>query len=144
MGAGRLDRVAIVVADVDAVAADLESILHMPFQRMDVEDLGIRVGLGAQGLELVEKVSTSRLEQYWRGPMAALVIEVDDLDTTEAEMAQAGFHPVQSIVTAEGVRELFYGNAFHGLPLVLTDAPADAMVHGEARQPGAAPKVEWR
>jgi hypothetical protein len=91
----------------------------------DVPEMGIRAAIGEEGLELVEKVEAApKCAEYWAGPLAAVCIRVDDLDEAEARMERAGIPLVQRVQTAGGMRELFYGTNFHGIPLVLYEQHA--------------------
>jgi hypothetical protein len=118
MSGTQLERVAIEVADIETVAADLERALGIELRVLDVDQLGIRAAVGNQGLELVQrKVPEPRVARYWRPPLVALCIRVDDIAASEQRMAEAGFKLTQR-VEAPALTELLYGD-FHGLALVL-------------------------
>ena len=120
MAFGKLARVAVEVGDAAAVAADLGAIFGMELEVRDVPEMGIRAAIGEDGLELVEKVEPEpKCAEFWAGPLAAICIAVDDLDEAERRMERAGVRLVQRVRTAGGMRELFYGTNFHGVPLVL-------------------------
>jgi hypothetical protein len=122
VGFAELGRVALEVDDVEAVAADLQNVLGMQMQvhRRAVDDLGLIAGVGHDGVELVQRaVPDPKPAKYWKPPLAALILGVDDLEEAYERMKAAGFTLVQTIVTGSGFRELFYGDSFHGLPLVL-------------------------
>lgn len=118
--ANQLDRIALVVEDLPAVAADLESLLGIRFTVRDIETLGIRVGLGEDGIELVEKASAEcSVEKFWRGPLAAMVIRVDDIAASTRALIEAGYVLDHELSTPGGIEERHFGNSFHGVPLVL-------------------------
>jgi hypothetical protein len=122
MAFGQLGRVALEVQDVEAVAADLRKIFGMEMEVHDraAKDLGLLAGVGHDGVELVQRVEPDpKPAKYWKPPLAALILGVDDLEEAHERMTAAGFDLVQTIVTGSGFREGFYGDNFHGLPLVL-------------------------
>jgi hypothetical protein len=85
-----------------------------------VETLGILAGVGHDGIELVQRVVPDPLPaKYWKPPLAAVIVGVDDLEEAATRMKDAGVELVQTVVTGSGFRELFYGDNFHGIPLVL-------------------------
>jgi hypothetical protein len=147
MATARLDRVALVVSDVTAVAEDLKAIFDMDITLVEAESLGIRAGLGNDGIELVDKIGdTSPLEKFWRPPLAALVVRCDDIDATTAKMEAGGFVVDHRVTTKAGLREVSFGNSFHGIPLTLyesaTDDLMDAVV-GDESLDEYAPDVAW-
>jgi len=147
MATARLDRVALVVSDVTAVAADLKAMFDMDITVVEAESLGIRAGLGNDGIELVDKIGdTSPLEKLWRPPLAALVVRCDDIDATTAKMEAAGFVVDHRVTTKAGLREVSFGNSFHGIPLTLyesaTDDLMDAVV-GDESLDEYAPDIDW-
>jgi hypothetical protein len=122
MAFGQLGRVALEVDDLEAVVADLRKIfgMEMEVHGRASEDLGIIAGVGHDGVELVQRTrSESPVAKYWKPPLAALVLAVDDLEEAHERMKAAGIELVQTIVTGSGFREAFYGDNFHGLPMVL-------------------------
>lgn len=146
MATARLDRVALVVDDVDVVARDLKAMFDMDITVVDASNLGIRAGLGNDGIELVDKIGdTSPLERLWRPPLAALVVRVDDIDAATAEMEAAGFVVDHKVDGHGGLREVSFGNSFHGIPLTLYQAADDDLVRsaaGDGEQ--GPPNVDWR
>jgi hypothetical protein len=147
MSSARLDRVALVVSDLDAVAADLKRIFDIELTTLDVDNLGLKAGLGNDGIELVEKTApTSPLEKFWRPPLAALAIRCDDLNESVARMEAAGYVVDHRITTPGGVREVSFGDAFHGLPITLYEARGADLVQGVTGDGGGvpyAPSVQW-
>jgi hypothetical protein len=143
----RLDRVALVVDDVAKVAADLKTIFDMEMTVVEAENLGIRAGLGNDGIELVDKIGdTSPLEHLWRPPLAALVVRCDDIDATTAKMEAAGFVVDHKVTTKAGLKEVSFGNSFHGIPLSLYEsAQEDIMdaVVGDESLADYEPEVDW-
>jgi hypothetical protein len=127
----RLDRIALVVDDVAEVAADLEEILGIPFVTRDLPAMGIKVGLGDDGIELVERTGPSSVEHFWRGALAALVIRVEDIEASSAAMIAAGYPLDHSLTTPAGIQERHFGNSFHGIPLVLYTGTASLTADGD-------------
>jgi hypothetical protein len=119
---GQLGRIALEVSDVEAVAQSLRDIfgMEMEVHSRAEADLGLIAGVGHDGVELVQRTrDDSPVVGFWKTPLAALILEVDDLEEAHRRMQAAGIELVQTIVTGSGFRELFYGDNFHGLPLVL-------------------------
>lgn len=126
MSIAELGRVALVVDDMESVAKSLKDIFEIDLRIVNAEALGIRAGVGNKGVELVEKaVEEPRLAKHWRGPVAAVCIRVDDAEEINRRMQAAGFEYVQSVTTAGGLREFYYGANFHGLPLVIYESSGD-------------------
>jgi len=145
MANGKLERVAVAVDDIHAVSDDLAKVFGIELSHMDVEEMGIKAAVGDDGIELVQKIEAApRCADHWRGPLAALCIGVDDLDAAEARMEEAGFALVQRVETHGGLRELFYGANFHGLPLVVYERSERSLKDLTARPDDAEPlKVDW-
>jgi len=142
-----LDRVALVVSDVAEVAKDLKALFDMEITVVEAENLGIRAGLGNDGIELVDKIgATSPLEKLWRPPLAALVVRCDDVDATAAKMEAAGFVIDHQVTTKAGLREVSFGNSFHGIPLTLYQSSGDDIMEavvGEGSLEDYEPDVDW-
>jgi hypothetical protein len=137
MSGTRLERVAIEVSDIETVAADLDRALGIKLELLDADQLGIRAAIGDQGLELVQrKVPEPRLARYWKPPLAALCIRVDDIAAAERQMADAGFKLTQR-VEMPGLHELLYGD-FHGVAIVLYEHAGEF-----AESTGGEQKVTW-
>jgi hypothetical protein len=122
MAFGELGRVALEVDDLRAVAQDLNKIFGMDMQihSRAEKTLGILAGVCHDGIELVQRVVPEPLPaKYWKPPLAAVILGVDSLEEAAARMEAAGVELVQTVVTGSGFRELFYGDNFHGVPLVL-------------------------
>lgn len=126
MSIAELGRVALIVDDMTTVAKSLKEIFEIDLRIVHAEQLGIRAGVGNKGVELVEKaVEEPRLAKHWRGPVAAICIRVDDAEEINRRMQAAGFDYVQSVTTAGGLREFYYGANFYGLPLVIYESSGD-------------------
>ena len=123
----KLDRIAIVVDDVDSVANEMEAVFGMTFTIFEVTNMGIKVGLGNDGIELVEKIADSDLERLWKRPLAAVVLRVDDVDECARKMAEIGVAIDHHVTTAGGMREISFGTNFRGLPLVVCDGDGDVV-----------------
>jgi hypothetical protein len=128
---GELGRIALEVDDLEAFAADLGTLFEMDIQihSRAEETLGILAGVGHDGIELVQRVVPDPLPaKYWKPPLAAVIVGVDDLEEAATRMKDAGVELVQTVVTGSGFRELFYGDNFHGIPLVLYQKDEEDLV----------------
>jgi hypothetical protein len=128
---GELGRIALEVDDLEAFAADLGTLFEMEIQihSRAEETLGILAGVGHDGIELVQRVVPDPLPaKYWKPPLAAVIVGVDDLEEAATRMKDAGVELVQTVVTGSGFRELFYGDNFHGIPLVLYQKDEEDLV----------------
>ncbi len=144
MATARLDRVALVVDDIDVVARDLKAVFDMDITVVDASNMGIRAGLGNDGIELVDKIGdTSPLERLWRPPLASLVVRVDDIDAATAKMEAAGFVVDHRVDAHGGLREVSFGNSFHGIPLTLYQAADEDLVRSAAGDGNGPPDVDW-
>lgn len=141
MAFAELGRVALVVDDIDAVAKSLKDVLEIDLNILDAKGLGIKAGVGNNGVELVQQVAESRIAQYWRKPLAALVVYVENAEEANRRMEAAGFKVVQTATAAGGLKEYFYGANFHGIPMVLHETSGD-LLHDIGE--GAETKFEWR
>lgn len=138
MASGKLDRIAVVVDDLEAVARDLERVFGMEFTIVDVPSMGIKVGLGGDGIELVQKIDDDcDLERLWSGPMAAMVMTVPDVEAVRADMAAIGVEADHDLETDGGLKEISFGKNFHGLHIVVCDSKGD-LVHEVGAGDGAA------
>lgn len=146
MARARLDRVALVVDDMEEVVKDLKDLFDMDITVVDASNMGIRAGLGNDGIELVEKQGeTSPLERIWRPPLAALVVRVDDIDAVTSTMEAAGFVVDHRVTSHGGLREVSFGRSFHGIPLTLYQAADEDLVKSVAGDGGThrEPDVDW-
>jgi hypothetical protein len=142
MSIAELGRVALVVDDMDTVAKSLKDIFEIDLRAINAEQLGIRAAIGNKGVELVEKaVEEPRLAKHWRGPVAAICIRVDDAEEINRRMEAAGFAYVQTVTTANGLKEYYYGANFYGLPLVTYESNGD-FVHEVGAEGNL--QLEWR
>jgi len=122
MASGMVDRVALVVPDVHAAAAELKRLFDVDMRVFDVKAMNCRVGLCDEGFELIQPLSDdSGREALWSGALAAVGVRVDDLEAARARLAESGLEPTSEVVTPGGVRELFYGKGPAGLPIVLAE-----------------------
>ncbi len=142
MSIAELGRVALVVEDMETVTKSLKDIFEIDLRIINAEQLGIRAAIGNKGVELVEKaVEEPRLAKHWRGPVAAICIRVDDAEEINRRMEAAGFAYVQTVTTANGLKEYYYGANFHGLPLVTYESNGD-FVHEVGAEGNL--QLEWR
>lgn len=138
-----LDRVALVVEDVDAVADSLRQMFDIALSIRDVPELALKAALGNSGIELVERTGGySRAAEHWREPLAAVCIRVEDVEEAARRMDAAGFELVQTATTPGGMREYFYGDNFHGIPLVLHESSGD-LLHDVGDGSGEL-QVDWK
>src|SRR4051812_2783873 len=105
----------------------MEAVFGMTFTIFEVTNMGLKVGLGNDGIELVEKIAESDLERLWKRPLAAMVIRVDDVDECARKMAEIGVDVDHHVTTAGGMREISFGTNFRGLPLVICDGDGDVV-----------------
>jgi hypothetical protein len=144
MGEAKLDRVALEVDDIEGVAHDLDALLGIRLRISEARALGLKAAVGNDGIELVQRtVDQPKLAAYWRPPLAALCVRVDDLTAARKHLAAAGIHPVQRVTLATGLEELFYGQRFRGLPLVLFAHTRDDFTDSVSQVGGPGPTVEW-
>ena len=136
-----LGRVALVVDDIDAVAKSLKDVLDIELKIVNAEGLGIKAGVGNNGIELVEQVAESRVAKYWRKPLAALIIHVENAEEANKRMEAAGFNYIQTATAAGGLKEYLYGPEFLGAPVVLHETSGD-LLHDIGE--GGETKFEWR
>jgi hypothetical protein len=144
---GQLSRIALVVDDLDAVARDLDRVFDLGLTLIDVPAMGIRAAIGEHGLELVQpSVEAPEVAAYWRGPVAAVCVATDDVDAAAERMREAGIGLVKSTTTQGGLRELYYGANFHGIPLTICDRSEEGFVQaalGADHGGVSAPVSEW-
>lgn len=127
MTTARLDRIAVVVDDLDTATAQLSEVLGLQFVVLEVDAMGLRVAIGESGLELVEKTRDEvDIERVWRGEVASLEVRVDDIDAAVAAMNRIGYEVDHSLVTPGGVQKVQMGHAMGGLPTLLYHVPAGA------------------
>ena len=131
MSFGELGRIALEVDDLEAFAGDMRTLFGMEYEVHDfTEKLGILAGVGHDGIELVQRTQPDpEPAKYWKPPLAAVILAVDDLEEAATRMAAAGVALVQTVVTGSGFRELFYGDNFHGIPLVLYQKDEAELMH---------------
>jgi hypothetical protein len=141
-----LDRIALVVDDLDAVTSALKSAFDIDLTMVDAKPLGIKAAIGHSGIELVQQISDDcHAKQYWNGPLAAICIRVEDLEEAGRRMEAAGYSLVQTAKTPGGMLEYFYGSNFHGIPIVLHESSGDLLndAIGDAGDAGAL-EVNWK
>ena len=109
------------------MAADLDRLFGIQLTISVYERYAIKVGVGSNGIELVQKLGeSSPAERLWRGPLAALVLEVEDAEGAVQRMTSAGFALDHVTEVGADAREYSFGTAFHDLPLVLYSGTAPA------------------
>jgi hypothetical protein len=119
MALGRVDRIALVVSDVDAAAAELKQLFDIDMHIHDVSSMRSRVGLCDEGFELIEP--HARPAGGGTGMLAAIGIRVDDLEQARVRMAAHGYELTSEIESPGGIRELFYTKGVAGFPVVLAE-----------------------
>jgi hypothetical protein len=131
LAAGRIDRVVVLVDDVEAVAAQLQAVLGIEMKIFDVASMQSRIGLCDEGFELVQPLGDRPfVSDQVQGPLVAIGLNVDDLDEVERRMAAQGFELTRRTRTNSGAIELSYACAFGGLPLVLSSYGEAGFVAG--------------
>ncbi len=143
-----VDRMAIVVADLDAAIRDFGDIFGMRFEVTEVAELGIRVGVCYQGIELVQQIDPeSTIAPNWAGGvLAALSINVDDYEGVKQKMIERGadlinevdVHSLQEFIVTKG--------SFHGIPVCVAKYEGsftEAMHGGHGLPPDFEPRVTW-
>jgi len=126
-----IDRVALVVRDMDAAVAFFSKIFHVGFDVIDDDLEQIRVAHARDkfGLELVSPMSPdSRLGAHLTELLAqkgecvdVVVVRVDDLDEAVEEFRKAGLEPF-GLLDHGDMREAMYDPShLFGLPLILND-----------------------
>ena len=124
MALGRVDRIALVVADLDAAASELKQLFDIELHIHDVASMRSRVGLCDEGFELIEPYAAPAAAGTAGGGMlAAIGLRVDDLEEARARMAAHGRELTSEIESPGGIRELFYANGLAGFPVVLAEYP---------------------
>jgi hypothetical protein len=150
MAFAELGRIALETTDIDAMAADLRKLFGMEIEvhSRAEEAFGLKAGVGHDGIELVQRTKPDiPAAKYWKGPLAAVILAVDDLEEAHRRMAAKGVDLVSTTVTDTGFRELFYGDHFHDIPLVLyqkdevalLDAPASGEFEIDENPSGVPP-----
>ncbi len=139
MALGRVDRIALVVADLDGAARELKQLFDIELHIHDVASMRSRVGLCDEGFELIEPYGPpAAADTGSRGMLAAVGIRVDDLEEARVRMAAHGCQLTSEIESPGGIVELFYANGPAGLPLVLAEY-ADGRFATEAGATKAGP-----
>ncbi len=127
-----LNRVAIVVKDIDKAMKDLEAMLGCQFYGpFDDPGPGLKVALPRRGgLELVSPAreddaigATKLLAEKGEG-ITGMGFRVDDIEEAERHMAELGLQPAVRI-SHNGFKEILYPRqeATHGLEIALNEFP---------------------
>jgi hypothetical protein len=117
MARARIDRIALVVPDLAAAAAELKALFDIELHVHDVAAMRARVGMSDEGFELVQPLQGTPSQ----GSLAAIGLKVDDLEDARRRMSQHGHEPSSEVQSPGGLRELFYAKGFAGLPLALAE-----------------------
>jgi hypothetical protein len=117
MSRARIDRIALVVPDIAAAAADLKELFDIDLHIHDVAAMGARVGMCDEGFELVQPLGAAPD----RSTLAVIGLKVDDLDDARRRMSERGHEPSSEIQSPGRLRELVYATGFAGLPLALAE-----------------------
>jgi len=121
MSIGSVDRVAVVVEDIEAAAAELRDLFDIEVRIFDVAAIACRVGFCDQGIELIQPLAGSEpLQAAWAGRLATIGLRVPDVDAARAKLSARGLEPAGVIETPGGAREVFYAQGFAGLPVALS------------------------
>jgi hypothetical protein len=117
----RFGRIVLAVDGIAPTAADLKDVFGIALGVYDVDNMRIRVGLGEQGVELIEKMDpVIDIEHFWHVPISGFAIQVPDIDAAKAQMAAIGAVVSHEFTTPGGMLEVYYGKpGLHGVPITL-------------------------
>jgi predicted enzyme related to lactoylglutathione lyase len=143
-----VDRMAIVVQDLEAAIKDFQDIFGMQFEITEVAELGIRVGVCDQGLELVQKSDpNSPIAPNWAGnAIAALSINVEDYDAVKQKMIDRGADLINEVDVYSLKECIFTKESFHGIPVCIAkyEGSFTEAMHGQHDlPPDFEPKITW-
>ena len=138
----RIDRIALQVKDVDAMARDLEDVFGIKFAILDLPRFNARVGLSDANLELVSPLSRDRpmttAGNFGGDVLVALGFKVKDIEKAKQVMRERGIDLYNSVEveTPGGFKESYLTRtkAFGGIPLSLEQYEGDSFVR--ALDPG--------
>jgi methylmalonyl-CoA/ethylmalonyl-CoA epimerase len=128
----KLDRVAIVVRDVNKAVKDMKELLGVEFYGpFDDKEVGLAVALPRRGgLELVAPTrsddaigATKLLERKGEG-ITGIALRVDDIEEAERHFAALGLKPDVKI-NHGGMKELIFlaQEATHGVEMAINEYP---------------------
>lgn len=148
MSPDHVDRIALVVQDLEAAIADFESIYGMSFAITEVAELGIRVGVCDQGLELVQQSDpNSPIAPNWAGnAIAALSINVKDYEATKQRAIDHGAELINEVDVYSLKECIFTKESFHGIPVVIAqyEGSFTEAMHGQHDlPPDFEPRITW-
>lgn len=126
----KVTSVSLSVDDIDAVAADLARIFDMRFAQTDPLGLGTRALSGKHRVTLIQ--GPSDLSSQFEPPLAAINIGYDDVEQARARLEAAGYPVLDKAPLQSGGHAYHFGRAFHGLPIRIHPAAADAELIGGA------------
>ena len=132
----RIDRIALQVKDVDAMARDLEDVFGIKFAILEVPEFNIRAGVSDSNLELVSPLSpdspTTIAGNFGGDVLVALGFKVKDIEKAKRVMRERGIDLYNSVevVAPGGLKESYLTRtkAFGGIPLSLEQYEGDSFV----------------
>jgi len=135
----RMNRVSIVVPDLDAAVKDFEEVFGMSFSVAVDEELGVKRAISDAGLDLVASLDPDRpgpaAANWSGGALAAIGFRVGDIDEIRSRMRARGVRGIHD-ADRPGLRESIYdSHDFHDLPVALHQYEGDSFVDAA----GAAP-----
>jgi methylmalonyl-CoA/ethylmalonyl-CoA epimerase len=129
---GKLDRVAVVVRDVNQAMKDLNDLLGCEFYGpIDDVEVGVAVALPRRGgVELMsptrgdDLVGATRLLDEVGERITGVAFRVPDIEAAEQHMAARGLKPAMKIERG-GMKEILYPaqEGTHGLEIALNEYP---------------------
>ncbi|MBA2933708.1 hypothetical protein HZF05_06305 [Sphingomonas sp. CGMCC 1.13654] len=120
--------VELVVADADALAADLKKFYDMDFIETDPAGLGRRALAGSHRVKLIEG-PTALLDDL-ELPLAAIDVMHGDVESARRGFEAAGFKVRHARALQSGGHAYFFGPTVQGLPITLYPESADAEMIG--------------
>jgi predicted enzyme related to lactoylglutathione lyase len=117
MAKARLGRVALEVADVDAAAADFNTLFGLEFKILDIPSQSMRVAIGDHGLEFVQ-VRAPGWTPKPAGQLMGACIAVEDVERSRAHLQSQGHDVIFSIPLQSGRKEYVF-NPIHGIPILI-------------------------
>src|SRR4051794_28315918 len=89
----RLDRVMLMVPDLDEAVARWSQLLGAEFRTIEVEELGVRAALSDTGIELVSSIRSGEenaVQPNANGVLAGVCFRVSDIDEAKREAQALG------------------------------------------------------
>lgn len=130
----------VIPGQLDAAAADFDTLWGMPMVTVKDEALGLRIAIADGGYLLFDNLDNSKPSKiapnFGEGVLGAMGIRTNDLDGAVARMKAKGVKPIFEMTTPGGLRAVYFEKTFHGLPILALSYPGDSLL--EAFGPGLA------